>query len=82
MCRAFAWRAWRWIAGFKDREWADNFLLAAGRRCLLASAEVGGVVLVIDAKNESSALHHAQRLSTCPPLRLREVQAPEGTNAG
>ncbi len=25
--------------------------LAAGRRCLLASAEVGGVVLVIDAKN-------------------------------
>jgi hypothetical protein len=32
-----------------------QFLLAAGRRCLLASAEVGGVVLVIDAKNESVA---------------------------
>ena len=29
-----------------------QLLLAAGRRCLLASAEVGGVVLVIDAKNE------------------------------
>jgi GNAT superfamily N-acetyltransferase len=28
-----------------------QLLLAAGRRCLLASAEVGGVVLVIDAKN-------------------------------
>ena len=32
-----------------------QLLLAAGRRCLLASAEVGGVVLVIDAKNESAA---------------------------
>jgi GNAT superfamily N-acetyltransferase len=28
-----------------------QLLLAAGRRCLLASAEVGGVVLVIDAQN-------------------------------
>jgi GNAT superfamily N-acetyltransferase len=32
-----------------------QLLLAAGRRCLLASAEVGGVVLVIDAKNEKAA---------------------------
>ncbi|MGA7793285.1 MAG: hypothetical protein WCA19_09615 [Candidatus Acidiferrales bacterium] len=32
-----------------------QLLLAAGRRCLLASAEVGGVVLVIDAKNEKVA---------------------------
>ncbi len=30
-----------------------QLLLAAGRRCLVASAEVGGVVLIIDAKNES-----------------------------
>ena len=29
-----------------------QLLLAAGKRCLLAAAEVGGVVLVIDAKNE------------------------------
>jgi len=29
-----------------------QLLLVAGRRCVLASAEVGGVVLVIDAKNE------------------------------
>ena len=40
-----------------DRKWqgkgiGGQLLLAAGRRCLLASAEVGGVVLVIDAKNE------------------------------
>jgi GNAT superfamily N-acetyltransferase len=32
-----------------------QLLLAAGRRCLLAAAEVGGVVLVIDAKNEQVA---------------------------
>jgi len=32
-----------------------QLLLAAGRRCLLASAEVGGVVLLIDAKNERVA---------------------------
>ncbi len=32
-----------------------QLLLLAGRRCLLASAEVGGVVLVIDAKNERVA---------------------------
>jgi GNAT superfamily N-acetyltransferase len=32
-----------------------QLLLAAGRRCLLASSEVGGVVLVIDAKNERVA---------------------------
>jgi GNAT superfamily N-acetyltransferase len=43
-----------------DRRWQGHgiggqLLLAAGRRCLLASAEVGGVVLVIDAKNERVA---------------------------
>jgi GNAT superfamily N-acetyltransferase len=32
-----------------------QLLLAAGRRCLLASAEVGGVALLIDAKNERVA---------------------------
>ena len=32
-----------------------QLLLAAGRRCLLAAAEVGGVALLIDAKNESVA---------------------------
>jgi GNAT superfamily N-acetyltransferase len=32
-----------------------QLLLAAGKRCLLAAAEVGGVVLVIDAKNERVA---------------------------
>ena len=32
-----------------------QLLLAAGRRCLLASAEVGGVVLLIDARNDRVA---------------------------
>lgn len=32
-----------------------QLLLAAGRRCLLAAAEVGGVALLIDAKNERVA---------------------------
>ena len=36
-----------------------RLLLAAGRRCLLASAEVGGVVLVIDAKNQGVAEWYA-----------------------
>jgi hypothetical protein len=34
-------------------------LLAAGRRCLLVSAEVGGVALLIDAKNEKVASWYA-----------------------
>lgn len=32
-----------------------QLLLSAGRRCLLAAAEVGGVALLIDAKNERAA---------------------------
>jgi hypothetical protein len=53
--RVFAWRAWRWIASLQGQGLGGQLLLAAGRRCLLASAEVGGVVLVIDAKNEKVA---------------------------
>jgi GNAT superfamily N-acetyltransferase len=36
-----------------------QLLLAAGRRCLLAAAEVGGVALLIDAKNERVASWYA-----------------------
>jgi GNAT superfamily N-acetyltransferase len=36
-----------------------QLLLAAGKRCLLASEEVGGVVLGIDAKNERVARWYA-----------------------
>ena len=36
-----------------------QLLFAAGKRCLLAATEVGGVVLVIDAKNEKVARWYA-----------------------
>ena len=36
-----------------------QLLLAAGRRCLVVSAEIGGVVLVIDAKSEKVAKWYA-----------------------
>jgi GNAT superfamily N-acetyltransferase len=37
-----------------------QLLLAAGRRCLRAATEVGGVALLIDAKNESVARWYAR----------------------
>jgi len=37
-----------------------QLLLAAGRRCLLAAAEVGGVALLIDAKNDGVAEWYAR----------------------
>ena len=36
-----------------------QLLLAAGRRCLMVAAEVGGVALLIDAKNEQAAQWYA-----------------------
>jgi GNAT superfamily N-acetyltransferase len=39
----------------QGRGFGGQLLLAAGRRCLLAAAEVGGVALLIDAKNEQVA---------------------------
>ena len=39
----------------QGRGLGGQLLLAAGSRCLRASAEVGGVVLVIDAKNDRAA---------------------------
>lgn len=47
-----------------DKRWhgkgiGGQLLLAAGRRCLLAAKEVGGVALLIDAKNDSVAKWYA-----------------------
>jgi len=47
-----------------DRRWqgqgiGGRLLLSAGKRCLLAAAEVGGVVIVIDAKNDRAAKWYA-----------------------
>lgn len=44
---------------FQGRGLGGQLLLAAGQRCLLAAAEVGGVVLIIDAKNEGVARWYA-----------------------
>ena len=44
---------------FQGKGLGGQLLLAAGRRCLKAAAEVGGVVLVIDAKNEGVAKWYA-----------------------
>ena len=44
---------------FQGQGLGGQLLLAAGRRCLRAAAEVGGVVLVIDAKNEGVAKWYA-----------------------
>jgi GNAT superfamily N-acetyltransferase len=59
-----------------------QLLLAAGRRCVLAASEVGGVVMVIDAKNERVAGWYASygavplldaRLSLLLPLATMEA---------
>jgi GNAT superfamily N-acetyltransferase len=44
---------------FQGQGIGGQLLLAAGRRCLRAATEVGGVVLVIDAKNERVAEWYA-----------------------
>jgi GNAT superfamily N-acetyltransferase len=44
---------------FQGQGIGGQLLLAAGKRCLLAATEVGGVVMVIDAKNERVAAWYA-----------------------
>ena len=43
----------------QGRGFGGQLLLAAGRRCLLVASEVGGVALLIDAKNERIAQWYA-----------------------
>ncbi len=43
----------------QSRGLGGQLLLAAGRRCLRAGAEVGGVALLIDAKNERALTWYA-----------------------
>ena len=60
----------------------SQLFLAAGRRCLLAAAEVGGVALLIDAKNDRVAAWYSSygampladaRLSLLMPLATIEA---------
>lgn len=46
-------------AGCQGRGLGGQLLVAAGRRCLRAAAEVGGVMLLIDAKSERAARWYA-----------------------
>ncbi|MDR3554411.1 MAG: hypothetical protein P4L55_06640 [Syntrophobacteraceae bacterium] len=43
----------------QGRGLGGQLLLSAGRRCLRASLEVGGVALLIDAKDEGAARWYA-----------------------
>ena len=44
---------------FQGQGIGGQLLLAAGKRCLLAASEIGGVALLIDAKNEQVAQWYA-----------------------
>ena len=44
---------------YQGRGLGGQLLLSAGRRCLLASAEVGGVAMLIDANNARAAAWYA-----------------------
>jgi GNAT superfamily N-acetyltransferase len=44
---------------FQGHGLGGQLILAAGRRCLLAATEVGGVALLIDAKSERAAQWYA-----------------------
>jgi GNAT superfamily N-acetyltransferase len=44
---------------WQSQGFGGQLLVAAARRCLRAAAEVGGVVLIIDAKNDRAARWYA-----------------------
>lgn len=67
---------------FQGHGLGGQLLLSAGRRCLLAAAEVGGVAMLIDAKNERVGAWYQSygalplldaQLSLVLPLRTIEV---------
>lgn len=44
---------------FQNKGLGGQLLLAAGRRCILAATEIGGVALLIDAKHQQAAHWYA-----------------------
>lgn len=50
-----AFRLARLAVDLKGQGLGGQLLLSAGKRCLLAAAEVGGIALLIDAKNARAA---------------------------
>lgn len=73
----------------QGRGLGGRLLLAAGRRCILAAAEVGGVALLIDAKNDDVAawyesygampLEDAPLSLVLPLTTLRDALVAAGT---
>jgi len=55
---------------FQGKGLGGQLLLAAGRRCLLAATEVGGVAILIDAKDERVAKWYA----SCGAVPLTDAQ--------
>jgi GNAT superfamily N-acetyltransferase len=51
---------------FQGQGMGGQLILAAGRRCLLAATEVGGVVILIDAKSRASSKMVCLVRSGCP----------------
>ena len=65
------------------QELGGQLLVAAAKRCLRVAAEVGGVILIIDAKSEQAAAwyetYEAKRLQDNPltlVLSLKTIQTP------
>ena len=56
-----------------------QLILAAGRRCLLAAAEVGGLALLIDAKNERAARWYSSYGATALADTLLSLVLPLAT---
>jgi hypothetical protein len=58
-CRCLDWQDWPLTVRCNDAVWAGQLHIAAGRRCLLVASQVGGIALLIDAKNERVAQWYA-----------------------
>ena len=67
---------------FHGQGLGGQLILAAGRRCLLAATEVGGVAVLIDAKSERAAKWYASygavALSDAPLLLLLPLATIHG----
>jgi len=66
---------------FQGKGMGGQLLAAAGRRCLRAAAEIGGIVLIIDAKSERAAQWYADYGALSLSSRPRTLVMPLATFA-
>ena len=64
---------------FQGNGLGGQLILAAGRRCLLAATEVGGVAILIDAKSERAAKWYASYGAVALPDRPLSLLLPLAT---